>query len=138
MQAATPLVHDACVRPCVCVTVHHCVGECSLSNGVSLQHMGEGSTDVARRASMTRSPPVRFSAEQCAWTCLRRCEAKHHRFVFRQHIPRGRLPSCTCKRVYGRVFVKCDKLACVTSEVLASVLINTIKFCLKNPHNNMH
>lgn len=32
-------------------------------------------------------PPLRFSAEQSAWTWLRGCEAKHHQFVYRQRVP---------------------------------------------------
>lgn len=81
---------------------------------------------------MTRSPPVRFSAVQCAWTCLRGCEAKHHQFVFRQHIPRGSLPSCmgkwVCALLCGSVIdLGVHVLRCTSGRVLTSVVINIIE-----------
>lgn len=85
-------------RVCLCSTVHPHVGECCLSAVCRYSMRGESAQMLLGGLQWHRAPPVRFSAEQCAWTCLRGCEAKHHQFVFRQHIPRGTLPSCmgTC------------------------------------------
>lgn len=115
---------------CVCIHAGMCLLASTCDSGwvlhfkcMQLQHAGVVSTDVARWALMTRSPLVRFSAEQCAWTCLRGCEAKHHQFVFRQRIPGGRLPSCTCKNVCVVLWVSVTDLVCAVACICLCVNI---------------
>lgn len=78
---------------CMYVTGHQHVGKYCLSNVAALVSV-ESQHRCCQVGINDAEPTSQVSAERCAWTCLKRCEAKHHQFVFRQHIPRGRLPSC--------------------------------------------
>ena len=103
LQTVTPCVRTcAKTRACVAARLH--VGV-SVAFQLYAALARGGSRHRCCQAGVTDTEPTSqvffffFSAEQCALTCLRGCEAKHHQFVSRQLIPRGGLPSCTGKCV---------------------------------------